>query len=95
MGKKEKIVPTLQPKEEVVQQAQEMLMVPVEVDFHVAGINVSKYQTPQGNLTVLSLQSPIGVAVNVKLNDESVNDLIKELAGSKVDVFKTLPGLVA
>jgi hypothetical protein len=92
MVKREKVPPTLQPKEETT-KAEEMLMVPVEVQLHVAGINVAKYQTPQGGLTVLSLTSPIGIAISVKLNDESVSELIKELTGSKVDIFKTLPGL--
>jgi hypothetical protein len=87
--RKDKVPPTTEPK----QQQEPMIMAPVEVQFHVANFNVSKYETGQGGLTVVELISPIGVAVTVKLSDENVDELVKGLQGSKVEVFKSLPGL--
>jgi hypothetical protein len=82
-------------KDEAPQQLQEPeFAAPIEIEFHIAGVNTEKYQTPDGGLTILNLISPIGIAVTVKLSDENVDQLIKDLQGSKVDVFKSLPGLV-
>lgn len=95
MGKKDKgkIPPTTSPSQEQPQQ-EVTLAAPVEIEFHLANANITKYQTPEGGLTILNLISPIGIAFTIKLSDENVAELIKDLQGNKVDVFKSMPGLI-
>lgn len=64
---------------------------PVEIIFHAAGLNVDKFPTPGGTVTVLQLLSPTGIAVTVRLNDEDVDKVVSELKGISI---VTLPGLV-
>lgn len=96
MSKKNKgssVPPTLQHSEVEQDIEPGLLAAPIEIQFHVAGANVQKYDTPQGLLTILSLISPIGIALTVKLSEENVDELVKDLKGeqSSVDVYTALP----
>ena len=77
--KREKITPT--PAEETAEEVSQPLSVPVQIFFHAAGINIEKTETPAGRITELSLLSPTGLAVTVRMNDQSVLGLVEELTG--------------
>jgi len=98
---KGKVPPTLENKElpEPLKEAEQIkeevgvFAAPIEIEFHVAAANVQKYETPQGALTVLNIISPVGISLTVKLTDENVAELVKDLQGEKsnIDVYTALP----
>lgn len=76
------------------QEPQQLQIIPIEIDLNIVAADVTKYQTPQGNLTVLSLISPVGISVSAKLSDENVAELVKNLTGTTVDTYKSMPGII-
>jgi hypothetical protein len=83
--RKNKIMETPSEKTVDVNKGNEELsqntIVPVEIMFHMAGVNVEKLDTPQGVITSLSLISPTGIAVTVRMNEQNLNQFIVDLTG--------------
>lgn len=90
MGKPDRIPVTTEAEQEVQDQPQGPIA-PVEMIFHLAGVNIEKFPTPGGTLTLMQILSPTGIAVTVRLSDDDVDKIVGELKGISI---VTSPGLV-
>lgn len=55
---------------------------PLEIVVHQAGVGVRKVQTPEGNLTIVQVMTPIGIMFSLKFDDAGVDYLVKDLTGT-------------
>lgn len=87
MAKKDKIMETPSEKtikpedQEALESQKEEGVIPIQLIFHVAGVDVTKTQTPMGQLTEMSIISPTGIAVTVRMSDKDVGGLVEQLTG--------------
>jgi len=89
-NKKPKIMGTTS-EEQVVQE--QHAIVPVQIIFHLAGVDVNKIKTPQGIITELSLISPTGIAVTVRITEDNMREFIKDLTGVAIASPQEILGL--
>jgi hypothetical protein len=84
-------VPTGNPElEQTAEAPQQILIPPVQIIFHAANLGVAKVSTPDGLMTEMTLISPTGIGVSVRMNQEGVDECIKQLS-SGVEVHRVLP----
>ena len=59
---------------------------PLELVVHSAGIGVRKIDTPEGNLTLIQLMTPVGIMLSLKFDDDGIEYLKQQLAGGNIIV---------
>ncbi len=83
-GKGQGVPPTFaEPREQEMEAP-----IPIQITLNIVGLDLNKVTLPNGAvITTLNLISPTGIAVAVRMNEGTVNDLVKELSGVKIDTF--------
>lgn len=98
--RKDKVPGTPAPKEpevidaeenEVIELPPETMPPLMELIFHVAEVNVQKFNTPQGKLNRLTVQAPNGIVATILLTEAGAENLIKELKGTQIDTYTIVP----
>jgi hypothetical protein len=71
-----------------------MPMAPLELVVHSANIGIRRVETPDGNLTLLQMITPVGIMLSLKFDDGGIDYLMEQLTASRSGIVTPPKGII-